>query len=168
MTRKVNTTMMALAVFGAISTMSVITAVAQDKMPQTTKQSIKGAASVATEQLQGTVEFVEGNHLVVRMVDGNIREFNVPESRRFVIDGREQTVHDLKPGMKLKATVTTTTSSVTDRTTTVGTGTVWWVAEKTVILTLPNGENRTYKVGDDYKFTVAGNKNAGVSDLRKG
>ena len=69
-------------------------------MPQTTKEAIKGSASIATEQLQGTVEYVEGNTLVVRMADGAIREFNVPESRRFLIDGRELTVHDLKAGNK--------------------------------------------------------------------
>jgi hypothetical protein len=139
-----------------------------DKLPKTTKESIKGNATVTTEQLQGTVEYVEGNHLLVRMLDGNLREFNVPESRRFIIDGRELTVHDLKPGTKLTASITTTTTPIVDRTTTVGSGTVWWVSGKTVILTLPNGENRTYQVKDDYKFNIGGNKEATVSDLRKG
>jgi hypothetical protein len=44
---------------------------------------------------------------------------------------------------------------------------VWFVAGNTVILTLPNNENRTYKVKDDYNFTVNGRK-ATVFDLRKG
>jgi hypothetical protein len=78
------------------------------------------------------------------------------------------TVHDLKPGTTLSATVTTTTTPINDRTTTVGMGTVWWVSGNTVIVTLPNGENRTYTVKDEYKFTVEGNKNATVTDLRKG
>jgi hypothetical protein len=136
-------------------------------MPQTTKESIRGTSTVKTERLQGTVEYVEGNRLVVRMSDGEIRHFEVPESRRFIIDGQEKTIHDLKPGTKLTATITTTTTPLTDRTTTVGTGTVWWVSGKTVIVTLPNGENRTYKVSDDYRFIVEG-KQATVSDLRKG
>ena len=143
------------------------TAAAQQNMPTTTKERIKGASQVTTEQLRGTVDYVEGNDLVVRMSDGEIREFKVPESRKFIIDGKEMTVHDLKPGTKLTATITTTTTPVTERTTTVGSGKVWWVAGKTVILTLPNNENRTYTVKDDYKFTVDG-KPAGVSDLRKG
>ena len=70
-------------------------------------------------------------------------------------------MRDLKPGTKLTATVTTTTTPVTVRTTTVGSGRVWYVAGTTVILTLPNGENRQYKVARDYKFTVerqAGNR----------
>jgi hypothetical protein len=144
------------------------TASAQQNMPQTTKERIKGAGQVTTEQLRGTVDYVEGNDLVVKMADGEVREFHVPESRKFIIDGKELTVHDLKPGTKLTATVTTTTTPVTERTTTVGTGKVWWVAGKTVILTLPNNENRTYTVKDDYKFTINGNKEATVSDLRKG
>ncbi len=123
---------------------------------------------VTTEQLQGTVEYVEGSRLVVRMADGEIREFEPGESRTFLIDGQQVKVRDLKPGTKLVATVTMSTTPVTDRTTTVGSGTVWWVAGKSVILTLPNGENRTYKVSDDYRFNVEGNKNATVHDLRKG
>jgi len=167
MTASVNT-LLALTAIVVGSTMVLVSGVAQQQLPQTTKESIKGKTSVTTEQLKGTVEYVEGNHLVVRTADGNIREFNVPESRKFTIDGRDLTVHDLKRGTQLSATVTTTTTSVTDRTTTVGTGTVWWVAGKTVIITLPNGENRTYTVEDSFKFNVEGNKTANVSDLKKG
>jgi hypothetical protein len=45
---------------------------------------------------------------------------------------------------------------------------VWWVSGKTVIITLPNGENREYIVKDDYKFNIEGNASATVSDLKKG
>jgi len=167
MTARVNNILTVLTAIAACSTV-VLTGIAQQQTPQTTKESIKGKASVTTEKLQGKVEYVEGNHLVVRMTTGEIREFKVPESRKFTIDGRDLTVHDLKPGTTLNATVITTTTPITDRTTTVGTGTVWWVAGKTVIITLPNGENRTYNVKDDYKFNVEGNPNATVSDLKKG
>jgi hypothetical protein len=154
------------AVIAAFALVS-ITAEAQ-QMPQTAKEVIKGNASIKTEQLQGTVEYVEGNTLLVRMTDGAIRKFNVPETRKFIIDGREVTVHDLKPGTKLSATVTTTATPITERTTTVGTGTVFWVGGKTVILTLPNGENKEYTVEDHYNFNIEGNKNATVFDLKKG
>jgi len=145
-----------------------MTATAQQQMPRTTKESIKGNASITTKQLHGTVDYVEGNNLVVRMTDGGIRKFNVPETRKFIIDGREVTIHDLKPGTKLRAIVTTTATPITERTMTVGTGTVWWVSGNTVILTLPNGENRTYIVKDDYKFNLEDNKDATVADLKKG
>jgi len=168
MTTTVNRLLTVLTGIAIGSVVFLMTGVAQQKLPETTKESIRSKASVTTEQLHGTVEYVEGNGLVVRMTDGSIREFNVPESRKFTIDGRDLTVHDLKRGTKLSATVTTTTTPVNDRTTTVGMGTVWWVAGKTVIITLPHGENRTYTVKDDYRFNVEGNKNATVSDLKKG
>ncbi len=168
MRTKKNHVLVTLATIGAAAAMLVTNAAGQQQMPQTTKEAIKGSSSIATEHLEGTVDYVEGNTLVVRMSSGGIREFSVPDTRKFLIDGRELTVHQLKPGTKLSAMITTTTTSITDRTTTVGTGKVWWVAGNNVILTLPNGENRQYKVKDDYKFTVDGNKNATAADLRKG
>jgi len=150
----------------AIATISM-TASAQQQLPKTTKETIKGAPVVTTEVLQGTVAYVEGNDLVVRMSTNDYREFHVPESRKFLIDGRELTVHELKPGTKLTAKVITTTTPVIERTTTVGTAKVWWVGGKTVILTLPNGENRSYTVNNDYSFMVEGKK-ATVSELRTG
>jgi hypothetical protein len=140
-----------------------VTAAAQT----TTKESIKGDASVSTEKLSGVVTYVEGNTLVVRMSTGDLRTFNVPESRKFVIDGRELTVHDLKPGTSLNATVTTTTSPVTERTTINGTATVWYVNVPNVILTLPDGQNKMYKARPDMKFKVDG-RDATVFDLKKG
>jgi hypothetical protein len=136
-------------------------------MPQTKKEAIKGAAASTTEEVNGTVVLVEGKTLLVRMSNGDMRTFEPPASRRFIIDGQEVGLSDLKPGTKLKATVTTTKTSVTDRTTTVGTGKVWFVSGNTVILTLPNNENRMYKVAESYRFTVDGQK-ATVHDLRKG
>lgn len=169
MTARVHTILTVLTAIAASSTVVLMSGVAQQpKMPQTTKERIPGKALVTTEQLQGTVEYVEGNYLVVRMTDGNIREFNVPPSRKFTIDKRDLTVHDLKPGTILLATVTTTTTPVTERTTTVGTGKVWWVSGNTVILTLPNNENRTYQVDDRYKFKIGGYTEVTVADLKKG
>ena len=136
-------------------------------MPQTSKKSIAGAPAVKTEQLQGTVLAVDGNHLAVKMADGQIRTFNVPESRRFLVDGKELKVGQLKPGTQLTATVTSTRTPVTDRTTTIGSGKVWFVAGNTVIVTLPNNENRQYTVDENYRFNVEGQK-ASVHDLRKG
>lgn len=140
--------------------------VAQE-MPKTTKEKIAGAGTATTKTLKGTVVTVDGNHLAVRMSTGELRTFDVPDSRTFNIDGNQLKVGDLKPGTSLTATVTTTTTPVTERTTTVGTGKVWYVAGNTVILTLPNNENRMYKVKEDYKFNVNGQK-ASVHDLRKG
>jgi len=141
--------------------------VSAQQMPQTTTEKLAGTSTATTQVLKGTVVQVEGNDLLVRMSSGDLRNFKVPESRKFVIDGTEVSVHDLRPGTRLTATVTTTTTPVTQRTTTVGTGKVWYVGGNTVILTLPNNENRVYKVKESYRFIVGGEK-ASVHDLRKG
>ena len=102
------------------------------------------------------------------MTNGELRTFsNIPESRKATVDGQEIGVRDLKPGTRLTATITKTTTPVTVRTTTVGTGKVWYVGGPNVILTLPNGENKQYKVKPDYKFNVNGQP-ATVFDLRPG
>src|SRR5215831_14302083 len=105
---------------GMCIVLSMLPAAMAQEMPKTTKQSIAGAQSVKTQELSGTVVAVEGNHLAVKMSTGELRTFDVPESRRFLIDGKELTVGELKPGTKLAATVSTTTTQITDRTTTVG------------------------------------------------
>jgi hypothetical protein len=140
---------------------------AQQPMPQTTTQRVRTGSMTKTDKLSGTVVAVDGNTLVVKMASGDLRTFTPPESRRFIVDGKELTVHELRTGTKLTATVTTTETSITERTTTVGTGKVFYVAAPNVILTLPNGENRQYKVTKDYKFNVNGQP-ATVFDLRKG
>jgi len=136
-------------------------------MPQTSTHHVKTGSVTKSEQLSGKVVVVDGNTLVVKMASGDLRTFTPPESRRFVIDGKELSLAELKPGTKLRATVTNTETSITERTTTVGTGKVWYVSGTNVILTLPNGENRQYKVGKDYKFNINGQP-ATVFDLRKG
>jgi LPXTG-motif cell wall-anchored protein len=138
------------------------------QMPQTTTEKMPGAPTVTTEKMSGEVVKVEGNTLVVRMSNGELRTFsNVPESRKAMIDGNEVGLRDLQPGTRLTATITKTSTPVTVRTTTVGTGKVWFVSGPNVILTLPNGENKQYKVKPDYKFVVNGNP-ATVYDLRPG
>jgi hypothetical protein len=143
-------------------------AAAAAQMPQTTTQETKGAATVTTEKMSGEVVLVEGTTVIVKMADGELRTFsNVPDSRKATIDGKEVGVRELKPGTKLSATITKTETPVTVRTTTVGTGRVAFVSGSTVILTLPNGENKQYKVKPDYKFNING-KPASVFELRQG
>jgi hypothetical protein len=150
------------ATFFAALTASVVM-FAQD-MPQTTHERVRETPTVKVEHVRGTVLYVEGNDLVVRMSNGGIREFNVPPSRKFMIDGKEMSLQQLQPSTQLVATVTTKSTPVTERTRTVGSGKVWWVNGNTVILTLPNGENHTYTVNDTFRFVVDG-KPASVHEL---
>ena len=69
---------------------------------------------------------VSGNDLVVKMADGTIRNFeNVPESARVTVDGKQLGIHDLKPGMKLQRTITTTSTPMTITTVQTVKGKVW-------------------------------------------
>src|SRR5690349_21465925 len=104
---------------------------AAQQMPRTSTERIKGEGAVKTEKLSGTVQYVEGQRLVVKMANGDLRTFETPENRRFIIDGKELRTPELQVGTTLHATVTTTTTPVTERTTTVGTGKVWYVAGNT-------------------------------------
>ena len=135
--------------------------------PQTTKSATMTGSTSSTREVSGTVLAVDGNTLLVKMSTGEVRTIVASDSQRALINGREVAARDLQVGTKLKATITTTTTSLIERTTTVGSGKVWYVAAPNVILTLPNGENRQYKVKDDYKFTVDG-RPATVFELRKG
>jgi hypothetical protein len=118
---------------------------------------------------RGTVLLVDGNDLVVKAEDGRLVHFsNVPESARATVDGQELGIHDLKPGMTLERTITTTTTPQTITTVKRVTGTVWSVnPPNSVILTLEDGTNQAFKIPDGQKFSIDGQ----ITDawgLRKG
>ena len=65
---------------------------------QTEKTTTKGQPNVETTVERGEVVNVSGNDLVVKMEDGQIRNFpNVPESARVTVGGQQLSIHDLKP-----------------------------------------------------------------------
>ena len=146
----------------------LLAAAATAQAPASRTDVTKGTGTVSTEQVSGEVVQIEGNNLLVKLSSGELKTFNVPEERKFVVDGKDLSVRDLRPGTTLTATVKTTTTPVTVRTKAVQSGTVWFVSPpRLVILTLPNGENKQYEVGDDVKFILRG-RSATVYDLRKG
>ena len=78
---------------------------------QTKTSTTSGKATVTTEVKSGEIVFVSGNSVVVKMADGSLRHFdNIPESARVTVDGQQLGVHDLKAGMKVQKTITTTTT----------------------------------------------------------
>ena len=102
--------------------------------------------------------YVSGNDVVVKADDGTIRHFpNVAESVRVNVDGQMLGVHDLKPGMHVTRTITTTTTPKTITTVQSVTGTVWFVTPPlSVILTLADGKNQEFKIPKGQKFNVNG------------
>jgi LPXTG-motif cell wall-anchored protein len=138
---------------------------AQDVSSATTQ---KGPSTYETEMKSGTVVYASGNDLVVKLDDGEVKHFVVPESQTFTVDGKEVTVHDLKPGTHLTHSITTKTTPTLITTTRTIDGKVWYVnPPNMVILTLPDGTNKEYKVPKGQMFNIDG-KQQSVFHLKKG
>jgi len=125
---------------------------------QTETTTTTGHATKEVQVEHAQVLTVSGNDLVVKMADGTIRHFaNVPESARVTVDGKQLGIHDLKPGMSLQRTITTTTVPKVITTTQSVTGTVWHVQPPlSVILTMEDGKNQEFKIPKGQKFNVDG------------
>ncbi len=125
---------------------------------QTKTHQTPGQAKTQVTVERATVVSVTGNDLFVKMDDGTIRHFpNVPESARVTVDGQQLGIHDLKPGMHLERTITTTTTPMTINTVQTVTGTVWSVTPPLgVILTLDDGKNESFKIPKGQKFNIDG------------
>ena len=123
---------------------------------QTTTTTEPSTRQVQVERAE--VVYVTGNDLVLKMDDGTIRHIsNVPESARVTVDGKQLGIHDLKPGMKLQRTITTTTTPKVITTVQSVSGTVWYISPpSTVILTLQDGTNQKFNIPKGQKFNVDG------------
>ncbi|HWC16647.1 MAG TPA: LPXTG cell wall anchor domain-containing protein [Terriglobales bacterium] len=152
----------AVAAFLALT----IAATAQVK---TTTSTTEGTPTKEIKVDRAVVEHVSGNDVWVKMEDGSVRHIaHIAENARINVDGRELGIHELKPGMKLERTITTTTTPRTVTTVQTVTGKVWHVTPpKTVILTLENGENQSFTVPDGQKFNINGQE-TDVFHLKKG
>jgi len=152
---------------GAIGLAFTVTTSAQ---VQTSTSTTTHATTHQVKVEHATVLSVEGNDVFVKMDDdGSIRHIaNVSESARVTVDGREIGVHELKPGMHLQKTVTTSTTPKVITTTKTVTGKVWHVNPPlNVILTMEDGTNQQFKIPNGQKFMVNG-KETDAFGLKKG
>jgi hypothetical protein len=142
----------------AVGTLGVVLAQSVGAQVQTTTSMQSGQSKEVVQVDRGTVIVVEGSDLIVRMEDGSMRHFdNIPQSAKVTVGGKQLGVHDLKPGMKLQRTITTTTTPQVVTTIETVKGKVWYIAApSTVILTLENGTNQSFKIPKDQKFKVDG------------
>ncbi len=142
----------------AVGAICAVSAEGAGVQVQTTTQVQSGASTEVVQVDRGEVMAVEGNDLIVRMENGSVRHFeNIPESAKVTVNGRQLGIHDLKPGMKLERTITTTTTPQLVTTIETVKGKVWYIAAPTtVILTLENGTNQSFKIPKDQKFNVDG------------
>jgi LPXTG-motif cell wall-anchored protein len=136
---------------------------------QTKTNTAAEQATVVTQVESGEIEYVSGNNVVVKMADGSLRHFdNVPDSARITVDGKEIGVRDLKVGMKVQRTITTTTTPRTITTVQSVTGKIWYInPPNSVTLTLADGKNQIFKIPNNQKFNVNGQM-VSAFHLRKG
>jgi LPXTG-motif cell wall-anchored protein len=144
-------------------------AVSTNAQIQTEKSTTVGRTTMQVQVERGEVVLVDGNDLVVKMEDGTIRHFpNLPESATATVDGKQLSIHDLKPGMKLQRNITTASTPQTITTVQSVTGKVWHVTPpNSVILTLEDGTNQSFKIPNGQKFTIDGQQ-VDAFGLKKG
>jgi RNase P/RNase MRP subunit p29 len=157
------------AVVLMLGTLCFALAVPTKAQIQTEKSTTVGRTTMQVQMERGEVVLVDGNDLVVKMEDGTIRHFpNVPESAKVTVDGKELGIHDLKPGMKLQRSIITASTPQTITTVQTVTGKVWHVTPpNSVILTLEDGTNQSFKIPNGQKFTIDGQQ-VDAFGLKKG
>jgi hypothetical protein len=125
--------------------------------------------STATQTKSFEVIAVSGNNLVVHLPEG-MRELSVPDDFRFTVNGQSLSVHEMMPGMKGTATITTRTTTTPVTVTEVKNGTVMQAAAGTIIVRTPEGV-KAFNQGDVDKRGVQimrDGKPAQVADFRAG
>jgi hypothetical protein len=125
---------------------------------QSQTTTTKGTQVHVVEVERGEVIYVFGHDLILKMDNGEYRHIaNVPDSARATVDGKQIGIHDVKVGMKLQKTITTTaTPTIITKVDTV-TGKVFHVTPPlSVILTMEDGTNQEFKIPEGQKFDVDG------------
>ena len=135
---------------------------------QTTKKVEHGPPVHAVTIERGEIVAVSGDDVVIKVEDGSLRDFDVPEGTTINVDGQQLNVNQLQVGMKVeKQTIRTTTPRVITKIDTV-TGKVWHVAPPiSVVLTLENGQNQRFQIPKGTKFTINGQE-TNAWGLKKG
>ncbi len=126
------------------------------------------AQHIETRVENAEIVYAEGNDLVLKLTNGDIKQFEIPEGNTFTIDGKDMTVHELKPGMKLTAMISTANAPRwVDAVNIVEVGTVWKTMGNNLIIRTPQGENKMYRVPSGGKITLQG-KEIALDQLREG
>jgi hypothetical protein len=125
---------------------------------ETVTTSTAGETTKEVDVENAEVVYIAGNDLVVKMENGEIRHFpNLPETDKVLVDGQEVGIHELKVGMKLHRTITTTTTpQVITKVETIR-GKVFHVTPpRSVVITMANNKNHVFKIPEGTKFDIDG------------
>jgi hypothetical protein len=142
------------------------TAIAAQVQTQTTVQPGEPTQKVQVDRAE--VVYVAGNDLVLKTDNGQIEHVVVPNDVTVTVDGKELTVHDLKPGMRLQQTITTTSTPTTVTRVKTVEGTVSHVSPPNLVtLTLGDGTRQRFRIPNGQKFTIDG-KETDAFGLRDG
>ena len=145
-------------------------ATAQQTSSTTTTQMGTPQSTATTRVIEATVVSVDGNKVVGRDASGKTTEYNPPEGFKLEHDGKMIGVADLKPGMHVKATITTTTTTTPVTVTEIRKGTVLKVSGDNIIVRGPLGVRR-FSNADATKHgakIMRDGKEIALSDLREG
>jgi hypothetical protein len=126
------------------------------------------AQHVETKVKNADVVYVEGNDVVLKFTNGEVKQFEIPENYKFTVDGKDVTVRELTPGMKLTATITTLAAPrLVDMVRIVDVGTVWKTVGSNLLIKTPDGENKMYRVPSGGKIIIEG-KEKSLDQLHEG
>ena len=76
-----------------------------------------------TSSLNGTVWYVDRNYVILTLANGEVRDYKVPDSYRFTVEGKPASVNELRKGMQVSATKIVSENQTEISTETVVTGT---------------------------------------------
>jgi len=159
---------LAFVVLAFLCVMTVGLAAQDITHPSTTKTIEPPTHQVQTTHVQNAeVINVSGHEIVLELENGKLELLNLGPDFRFQVDGRNLTVHELTPGMKLTQEIHTITTPQEVTTVRTVNGKVWHVNAPHLILSFPGGENKAYTVPDGIVFHIDGEDKT-VFDLRKG
>ena len=161
-----------VSVLLGLGLLAVSAAVATAQQPSTTKTTQMGQSqsSTSTRIVNTTVVSVNGNKVVAQDASGKATEYTIPEGFKFQFEGRDIGVAELKPGMRVTAKVTTTTTTTPVYVTEIKSGKVLAVSGTNIIVRGPQG-NRVFSNQDAVKRNAKIMRNGQevyISDLRVG
>jgi hypothetical protein len=154
--------------FGLLAASAIVMA-QQPSVTQIT-QTGQPATMTSTRIVNATVVSVDGNNVVAQDAAGHATQYTIPDGFRFQFEGKDIGVADLKPGMHVSATITTTTTTTPVWVTTIKTGKVLVVSGHSLIVRGPEG-NRVFSNKDAEQRNVTVMRNGqpvSLSDLRAG